>query len=171
MLSRLVLLFVAMMLLAGVWRQFVLQGPRGALFDSLALLPQWKFFGQSNIDKRDETFDDLHLLIRTGKAGNGAELWREILWNDDRHWSEVIWNPHMRSKCTVLNGMDMLCLKRNGEEDVRILSSLAYLTVLRHCLDAHRLDPDLALQFVVVATRGRGQRPLAVRFLSAWHTN
>jgi hypothetical protein len=170
-LSWLVLLAVSLLLLAGIWRQFVLSGPRGRLLDSVALLPQWKFFGQAAIATRDDTFNDYHIIARWDTTSGDVSPWHELELYGERQWLQAVWNPQMRSLSALFEHVERLCLNADKKEDPQIQSSLAYLTVLRHCLDEHPRITGSAMQFAVVTTRGRDQRAPAIRFLSAWHTN
>lgn len=144
-------------------------GVRGQRFDSLALLPQWKFFGQAAIAKRGDTFKDYHLIARFGSGRD--DIWQEFGFSDERRWLEAVWNPHSRSTRALYENIDKLCLSVDKKADPNFQTSLAYLTVLRHCLDTIPQNAAKPLQFAVVSTLGRGRRAIAIRFLSAWHTN
>jgi hypothetical protein len=170
-LSQLVLAAVALMLSLGVWRQFVQVRYRGELLDSLAILPQWRFFGQSEINSRQDKFDDYHLLARLGAVGGPTEPWRELIWSEDRRWLDAVWNGQPRSKAAIIEHAVLLCRSTESENQTVIPSSLSYLVLLRYCLDNHPPKPGLAIQFAVVATRGRGKRQPNARLISQWHTN
>jgi hypothetical protein len=171
LLSRLVLATVTLMLLLGVWRQWVRLGRRGLLLDHLAVLPQWRFFGQSEIAWRKDSFDDYHLLARLGTVGGAAGPWQELLWNAERRWLDAVWNGQPRSMMVIQEHAERLCRTPDNGAAPYIQTSLAYLVVLRHCLDACPPKQGTAMQFALVATRGRGERLLEARFISAWHTN
>lgn len=147
---------MAVLLLLGVARQFSLLGARGELLDQIGLLPQWKFFGQARIGADPTAFDDLHLLARTG----GGE-WRELLWWDDRPFIETFWKPHDRWQLFIAQQMMALLSAENVDP-----TGLAYLTLLRFCLDKAEGEP---IQFAIACSGGRGERSLSLRFLSGWH--
>lgn len=171
LLSQITLAAVALMLLLGVWRQFVLIGKRGELLDRLAVLPQWRFFGQSDIASRQDRFDDHHLLARLGTIDGHAGSWRELIWSGERRWLDAVWNGQPRSKAEILEHTALLCRNAGSEGQSVVPSSLSYLVVLRYCLDKHPPKPDMAMQFTIVTTRGRGERQPEARLISAWHTN
>lgn len=164
------LLVVAVLLVLGVWRQLVLLGPRGQLFDSLGIVPQWKFFALSAVAAGDDIWDDHHLLIRRIDPGGVVSPWEDIFWNPERTWIEALWNPQRRQRAEIQHQLALAAVSSVAGTDQRFQSSLTYLTVLRFCIDRVRPTSEQALQFAVVASRGRGARLLAVRFVSAWHT-
>lgn len=161
---------VAGLLMLGVWRQFTLLGPRGQLFDGLGLVPQWRFFAQSTLATHDDQLEDHHLLVRLSDGLGTARPWVQIFWDDERRLSEAAWNPQMRAKAGIHERILLatLCGETGSEEQFQ--SSLTYLTVLRYCLDHVETLGGEALQFAVATTAGREQRPLSVKFVSAWHT-
>ncbi len=160
---------VAVLLTASTLQQFRQLGPRGQWLDTLALLPQWKFFAQAAVAQDPAWSDDWHLLARiaeTGSAGQ-AGAWQPVLWPEDRRWWQAIWNPHERSRAHLLAYAERL-----SQADAAELvdpTGLAYLTVLRACFRAVALSDGHMLQFAVVATRGREARAVRLRFLSLWH--
>jgi hypothetical protein len=166
----LVLLAVIALLLLSVWRQFNLLGRRGQLLDSLSIIPQWKFFALSTIETREDSFDDFHLLTRFADGNGEAEPWQSLLWNDERKWFHILWNPYLRANSEIQ--MHMMHIVNSGEAAHSEIyqTSLSYLTVLRHCLDNVWPSEGSAIQFAIVTTRGRHERPTTVRFVSAWHT-
>lgn len=152
------LTLVAALLGIGLMRQFAVSGPRWLVLDQLALVPQWKFFGQVAIGQGEALWDDLHLLARRGEGE-----WQELVWCAERSWPEALWNPYARSRAALAVRLALLATAKDVPP-----TALACLTVLKHCLDA--LPGDKPLQFAIAATRGRGERPLALRFLSGRHT-
>jgi hypothetical protein len=160
---------VITMLALSIWRQFEVLESRGQVLDSIAILPQWKFFAQNAIASSDEMFDDFHLLIRLVDSCGNAGPWQEIFWTDEREWHEMFWSPDLRPNGEIIRRMWQVSSNRFNARELQFQTSLAYLTLLRHCLDCAKLAPDQAIQFSIVATAGRGDRPLAVRFVSAWH--
>jgi hypothetical protein len=155
------LAIVSLLLLLSLCLQFVQLPAKAAWLDSLAITPQWKFFGQARIASDPAVFDDLHLLVRKQVDGQ----WQELRCSGERAWHRALWNPHLRHQGAVLGQMIMLV---DAEGSVPP-TSIAYLTVLRHCLDQTQAMPDDVLQFAIVSRSGCGQRPLSLRFLSAWH--
>jgi hypothetical protein len=171
LLPPMVLGAVTLMLMLGVWRQFVQVGHRGELLDRFAALPQWRFFGQSEISSRQDKFDDHHLLVRVATVGGQPGSWREIIWSDERRWLHAVWSGQARSKGEILEHVALLCRNTESENQTAIASSMSYLVVLRYCLDERPLKPGMAIQFAVVSTRGRGNRQPETRLISRWHTN
>ena len=164
---------VAVLLAAGLNRQFVVVGRRGELLDRLALVPQWKFFGQAHIAADETWADDLYLLARVSPDPATPGSWRNVLWWDDRPLGHALWNPALRSRSAVSEALLRLIQLEADPASPAPPTALAYLTALRHCLTALPPGEGAALQFALVTTRGRGGadgRPLALRFLSAWHT-
>lgn len=169
-LSWLALGAVIVLLAIGLTRQFAVVGPRGVLLDRLAIIPQWKFFGQAFIAADPGWSDDLCLLARISPDPETPGAWDNVLWWEDRPFSHAVWNPALRSRDAVGEAM-MLLVQSEPDDATRVRPvALAYLTVLRGCLDRLPLADGEALQFAVAATRGRGERPVFLRFLSAWHT-
>lgn len=154
---------VVALLLTGLLRQFGQIGPRGQLLDRLALMPQWKFFGQIEIETKERLFDDIHLVARS-ESGD----WEDVLRWGERPVLSAIWNPGGLSRFAIAEQVFALA---DGAKQGRIeeLTSLAYLTTLRHCLDHMPVGQSEAIQFAVLTTRGRGQQVPQVVFLSAWH--
>ena len=169
LLSGLVLAAVAVLLLGTLAWQFTVLGPRGTLLDRLAILPQWKFFGQSRIATDPCCFDDLCLLARLGPEAADPGAWQEVLWWEDRPVHYAWWNPRARSRAAIGTAAQRLAITEPNPEQRAPPTALAYLTVLRHCLDALPPTTDDALQFAIALTRGRDQRTVSLAFLSAWH--
>ena len=168
------LLVVAALLLAGVWRQCVPLSSRADIFDALGILPQWKFFAQAAVGQRDDNFDDLHLLARLAGDGGAVGPWQRVFAHAERRWTQALWNPHMRSHGMIGGSIASLVELEDKAGRDQFHSSLHYLTLLRHCLDKVPPGPVDAVQFAIIATRGRGagkrrERPLFVRYVSAWH--
>lgn len=155
--ADLVLALVVLLLAAGALRQFGRLTQRGLLLDTFAILPQWKFFGQSQIDARENLFDDYHLLARQDRGP-----WCEVLCWGERSLLGTLWNPGDLARLTLAE--QVIELGRHGQQAT---TSLAYLTVLRHCLD--RLGEGAPVQFAIVATRGRDGAAPELAYLSAWH--
>lgn len=166
----LMLLAVIALLFLSVWRQFNLLGRRGQILDSLGVIPQWKFFALSTIETREDSFDDFHLLTRSADCNGAALPWQSLLWNDERKWVHCLWNPHLRANSEIQ--MRMINIVNNGEtaQSDTYKTSLSYLTVLRFCLDNVSLGKGAAIQFAIVTTRGRNDRPMTLRYASGWHT-
>lgn len=161
---------VVLLLAAGLMQQFRVLGPRGVLLDALALVPQWKFFGQSRIGTDPATFDDLHLIMRVSRDAQGFGPWQNLVWWEDRPFTSTLWNPAARSRDAIAAAMVRLLVAETAGQYPAKPTALIYLTVLRHCIDSVPLAPGDALQFALVTTRGRDARPAALGFLSGWHT-
>jgi hypothetical protein len=164
---------VAALLAVGLTRQFAVSGRTGLRLDRLAIVPQWKFYGQSRIASDPSTFDDLHLLARRSANPAGPGEWQALLWAAERRWIDALWNPRGRSRAAIAESALLLALGEDTPGQHARPTALSYLTVLRHCLD--RLPPGEgeAIQFAIVQTRGRsanGPRPTKLRLLSAWHS-
>lgn len=164
-----VLSLVIAMLTLSVWRQFNKLGPRGQILDGIGILPQWKFFAQSVMANNDDIFDDFHLLVRLADHRGKTWQWEEIFWNAERTWLEMFWNPDLRPRGEIQLRLWQVSSNRFNTHDPRYQTSLAYLTLLRHCLDCVELTPHQAMQFAIAATTGREERPVTVRFVSSWH--
>lgn len=159
--AELVLALVVALLAAGALRQFGQLTQRGLLLDAFAILPQWKFFGQSRIDEQAGLFEDYHLLARHDQGP-----WCEVLCWGERGLLSAFWNSGDLARMTVAE--QVIELGRHGQQST---TSLAYLIVLSHCLD--RLGPDAGesgpVQFAIVSTRGRTEAAPELAYLSAWH--
>ena len=168
--AGIVLAAVIFMLFLSFWRQLRLLGPRGQIADSFGILPQWKFFALSTIETRDDSFDDFHLVARLANGNSEAEPWQSLLCNDERKYFHTLWNPYLRAQGEIK--LQMLKIVRCGDaaHAEAYQTSLSYLTVLRYCLDNVALGQGSAVQFAIVTTRGRQERPATVQYLSAWHS-
>ena len=155
--AELVLALVVLLLAIGAVRQFGRLSQRGLLLDTLGLVPQWKFFGQSQVDARPGVFDDYHLLARQGQGD-----WREVLCWGERRLIGTLWNPGDLARLTLAE--QVVELGRHGGQAI---TSRSYLMVLRHCLN--QLGEGRAVQFAIVATRGRTGATPELAYLSAWH--
>ncbi len=158
---------IAVALLLGVTllRQFAVAGPGWDRLDRLAIVPQWKFFGQGGIATDPNWFDDYHLLARSAATAEPGG-WQELLWSDDCASGEWLWNPGRRWHEALIIELARLAMGGTRPQP----TALAYLTVLRLCLDRFPLAEGDALQFAIVATRGRGERQITLRFVSEWHS-
>jgi len=168
-LARLAFAAVAVLLLASLAQQFRTLGPRSRWLDALALVPQWKFFGQSAVGFDPAWSDDWHVRARvsTADCNEPPGLWREVLGPDERAWWHFAWNPRRRSQAQLLAYAEQLAQAKSSSAVEP--TALAYLAVLRVCFAKIPLGEDEVLQFSVVATRGRGERPLSLHYLSHWH--
>jgi hypothetical protein len=145
-------------------------GPRGQLLNALALLPQWRFFSESRLRLRDDAHDDLHLVARDWLGGEAPGPWRPVLSPPERRWTQAIWNPSLRPDVMLASFADDLAAHPGEAQSERVTTSLAYLVLLRHCLDATPCEADAqARQFAIVRTRGRHGRQLSIAFVSLWH--
>lgn len=160
-------------LAATVWVQ-VRPAPRlRFLLDSLAILPEWRFFAQASTRGAIDLARDTHLVVRDRNAGGRIGGWQPVLSHAERRWHQAIWNPRARVTLVILTlGEDLARLHAQGRI-VEVQQSLRYLTVLRHALEAPRGAAE-ARQFALVHTIGRHAavgrtRPIAVDFVSDWH--
>jgi len=170
MLGAIAIAAVGALLAATVLRQAGRLGPRGRLLSAIAVLPQWKFFGESRLRVRDDAYDDLHLVARDWVGGEVIEPWRPVLSPADRRWTHAVFNPPRRADGMLLSFADDLAARPDAAANERVTTSLAYLVLLRHCLDASTRSSDAkARQFAIIRTSGRGERVLSVAFLSRWH--
>ena len=164
-----VLIVVCILLFVGLCQQFRVLSGKALLLNDLAIVPQWKFFGQSGIGNDVSVFDDLHLLVRVGKPDGEPEPWSEIaLWTLWSPW-KTLWNPHLKSEGAIAeHALTLLVSERHADNKAQP-TALCYLAVLRHCFDHIKLDPQQALQFAITTSRGREERLVNVDVLSAWH--
>lgn len=162
---------VAILLLASLVQQFRTLGPRARWLDALALVPQWKFFGQDAVGLDPAWSDDWHVLARIAAAGGKDRPgpWQKVLGPIERSFWHFAWNPHRHSQAHLLAYAEQLAWARSA--DAVEPTGLAYLTLLRACFATVPLGEGESLQFAVVATRGRGERPLALHYLSPWHVS
>lgn len=168
-LAQIVLAAVVILLAASVLQQFRTVGPKGHLLDALALVPQWKFFAQDAVGLDPDWSDDWHVLARVAAIGDATRPtpWQPVIAPAVRSGWHFIWNPVGRSQAQLLAYAEMLGRAHPAEPINPV--GLAYLTLLRACFDVVSPDRDQALQFAVVATRGRHERPVFLRYLSLWH--
>lgn len=163
-LGSMVVAAVVVLLALGLVRQFTTLSGRWILADRLALLPQWKFFGQTRIARDDGVFDDLHLLVRRAENGQPGP-WQDLFWRTERGALGWLWNGQARSSAAILTRLVALAA---GTDDVPP-TNLAYLTLLLYAIERTDLPAGATLQFALASTRGRGTRGPQVRFLSQWH--
>lgn len=163
------LVLVSALLIIGLIRQFAVSNRFWLTLDSLGVVPQWKFFAQARAASDPSHFDDVHLLVRVDDGGDMPGPWSELSSSDPRSLLSALWNPQGRSRSAVGECMDVLAITETSPGTAAQPTALAYLTVLRHCLDSAGGGPDDTLQFAIVLTRGRTNRPVDLRFLSAWH--
>lgn len=150
-------------------QQFRVVGPRGEQLDRLALVPQWKFFGQSRIGVDISCFDDMCVLARISPDPDGLGDWCNIVWWRNRDFGDALWNPALRERTAIGEAVARLIENEEPGGQPCEPSSLAYLTVLRACIDTVPPSRGDAIQFAVATTRGRTERTVVLRFLSAWH--
>lgn len=168
-LARLTLAGVSILLLASLVQQFRQVGPRGRWIDALAVVPQWKFFGQDAVSLNPAWSDDWHVLARIAPLGEATmpEPWRPVLSPAERTGWHFAWNPHNRSRALLLAYAERL--GQSGVDEPSDPTGLGYLSLLRACFEAVPAGEGFVLQFAIVATRGRHERPADLRFLSQWH--
>lgn len=164
-----ILVLICLLLVWGVCRQFVVSGAAGLALDHLAIVPQWKFFAQQRIDRDPEAFDDFQLLVRTARGKLPPGAWCAVVHYGERPLRHGFWNPHRYSRSLIAQHAILLARVESEAAFAVQPNSLAYLTVLRFCLDRTAMEPGIALQFAVVQTSGRTGRNPRIGFLSAWH--
>lgn len=160
---------VAILLIASLVQQFRMLGPRGRWLDALALVPQWKFFGQDAVGRDPAWSDDWYLVARVAPQQNEGQPgpWQNVLGPAERTWWHFAWNPQIRSQAQLLVNAELIARAETmGQVEP---TSLAYLSALRACFEAVAPIEDEVLQFAVVATRGRDGRTMALQYLSPWH--
>jgi hypothetical protein len=166
-----VLGLVSLLLVWTLTRQFTVLGRRGQMLDALGIVPQWKFFAQRRIDGNPAAFVDLHVLVRTATGVGAPGPWQVLLHWHDRPLRHALWNPRRAGRSLIGECATQLAEATAGPASAMPPTALSYLTVLRFCLDRTALDHAAVLQFVVVATLGRGNRDPQLRFVSAWHSS
>lgn len=167
-LGWIVLLLVGGALALGFRQQFASLSPRERVLERLGLTPQWKFFGQQAIDRRDWVFEDLHLLVRHGGATVGP--WQQVPLRSPRGWRAMLWWPQSQLGGMVGEAMEKLAVAEERRPLHLIPDCVPYLLVLRAALDAVAPQEGQAIQFAVASCTGhRRPRTMTLRFLSAWH--
>lgn len=169
LLAWLALCGVAILLMASLVQQFRVVGPRGFWLDALALVPQWKFFGQNAVGTDPGWSDDWYVLARVAPQHSEGQPgpWQSVIGPTERTWWHFAWNPHRRSRAQLLASAERIAqTATSGPPEP---TSLAYLSVLRACFEAVPPGPAEVLQFAIVATRGGKGRTMALRYLSLWH--
>lgn len=151
-------------------RQFAVANTFWLRLDQLGIVPQWKFFAQTALDKDLSGLADFHFLIRVDDGSGSAGAWQQVLWRGDRTLMSALWNPHDRSNTAIEECMHVLALPASAPHHIVPPTALAYLTLLRYSLDSVPLAGDHSLQFAIVLSHGRTGRSLDLRFLSDWHT-
>lgn len=170
LLSHTILAAVCLLLAIGLIRQFSVLGSRGALLDQLAVVPQWKFFAHHQIDDDIATFDDPHILARIGKADGSMTGWSEIWSARDRTLLSTLWNPSLRRDTIIIEAALLLGKSDRDKRSPILPTGLAYLTILRLCINKMRPQPGEIVQFAVATTRSTEIRAVSLRFLSSWHS-
>jgi hypothetical protein len=163
-----VLILVIGLLFASCLQQFRQLGTLGGWLDRLAILPQWRFFGQRAVDAKADIFADHHLIARLASGSKAAPgPWQSVLAPRDTHPFMAVWNPRLRSEGEYFMAMAQLADPTSGQPVPP--TALSYLTLLRLALRHMPPATDQQLQFAVVSTLGRQHRAVAVRFVSDWH--
>lgn len=160
---------VAALLLAGVIRQALPVGRVGYLLDALGLVPQWRFFAQSDIAGNAWRFADPHLLLRVASEDGTMSAWQPVYWQDDRRAVATLWNPHRRRSEQLLEFLNVLCTADRDTDPAKRTGTIPYLALLRLCLEKRPLANGESLQFAVATTLGRDRRDPEPRFVSDWH--
>lgn len=134
--------------------------------DTLALVPEWRFYAQASMTTTAEFARDPHLVVRDRDADGTIGGWTPVLWPVERRLGHAVWNPRMRVDALILSIAEDLAHGIAGEQ---VQQSVGYLVVLRRALAAPRGDDVAARQFGIVHAIGRGTRVLSLDFVSDWH--
>ena len=154
-----------------------------ALYDLLAILPEWRFYAQASLRTATDLARDTHLVVRDRDAAGGVGGWRPVLWHAERRLRHSLWNPALRVDVAILSAGEDLAeanetdtsmggrrTEKTGRAGTNVQQSIRYLVLLRRILESPPA-PDLPVdrQFAIVHTIGRGARTMSIDFLSAWH--
>lgn|GEM_PF-2883799 len=164
----LVLGTVLLLLALSAWQQARAR-PLHRRLDALGLVPQWKFFGQADVGPEQGALDDWHVVARLASVepGTSPGPWQPVLWPPARPLLAALWNPAARRHGHLLDMAHLLT--RAEPQHAAQPTALIYLAVLRACFAVLSPPEPVALQFAIAVTRGRGERLLAIGFVSAWH--
>lgn len=134
-------------------------------FDTLALVPEWRFYSQASMTSAEDLARDTHLVARDRDGRGRVGDWTPVLWPADRRLVHALWNPRLRVDALILSFAEDLAYYATGAE---VQQSIPYLVALRCALAAPRGDA-IARQFAVVHAIGRGTRRVSLDFVSDWH--
>lgn len=134
--------------------------------DTLALVPEWRFYAQASMTTAADFARDTHLVVRDRDADGTIGGWTPALWPVERRLGHAVWNPRMRVDQLILSLAEDLAHDASG---AGVQQSVGYLAVLRRALAAPRGDDVAARQFGIVHAIGRGERALSLDFVSDWH--
>lgn len=159
------LVLVAAALAVTAWAQARPLGRYRSALDTLALVPEWRFYAQASMISAEDLARDTHLVVRDRDADGRVGDWVPLLWPVDRRLVHAIWNPRLRVDALQLSLAEDLAQGRGGAE---VQQSIPYLATLRRALAAPREDAA-ARQFAVVHAFGRETRRVSLDFVSDWH--
>ena len=170
MVGVMALLAVIAGLAATAWAQVRPLRRGRALFDALAIVPEWRFYAQASIRGAADLARDIHLVVRDRDAGGATGGWRDVLWHGERRWRDSVWNPELRTDDAILSIAEDLAQAWTPAGAPHVQQSIPYLVLLRRAIEA---DPATAAgidrQFAIIHALGRGQRVVRTAFVSAWH--
>ncbi len=138
------------------------------LVDTLAILPEWRFYAQASLGIAEHFGRDTHILLRIRYADGHIGGWTPVLWPRDRRWIDALWNPRGRVDAVILSLAEDLAVAHGGDPGADVQQSIPYLVVLRRVMAAPSpYHGDR--QYAVAHAIGRGDRRWSVDFVSAWH--
>lgn len=140
------------------------------LLDTLAIVPEWRFFAQASTMAAADLACDTHLVVRDRDAAGRVGGWRAALWYGERRLHHALWNPQRRVTIVILTLGETLAEAWSRAPDREVQQSIRYLVLLRRALEVPRDRGDAVdRQFAIVRTIGRAEREIAIDFVSAWH--
>jgi hypothetical protein len=136
-----------------------------ARFDTLGLVPEWRFFAPK------PGRGDHVLLYRDSADGRGWGPWTELSLVAPRRWHHFVWNPERRAKKALLDFVAalMATIRATGTEGVEIttpyLALLLYVTTV-----VERAAAPALTQFLLLDHDGSaGPDEFVPMFLSRAH--
>ena len=138
------------------------------LVDTLAILPEWRFYAQASLDTAEHFARDTHILMRIRDAEGHIGGWTPVLWPRDRRWIDALWNPRGRVDAEILSLAEDMAAAHGDAPGAEVQQSIPYLVVLRCVMAAPSPHPG-DRQFAVAHAIGRSDRRWSVDFVSAWH--
>ncbi len=168
MISALALAFAGIGLVLTAWVQVRPLRRHRMLVDTLAILPEWRFYAQASMGTAEHFARDTHILMRIRDAEGRIGGWTPVLWSRDRRLIDALWNPRGRVDAVILSLAEDLAVAHGGTPGAEVQQSVPYLVVLRCVMAAP--SPDRGdRQFAIAHAIGRGDRAWSVDFVSAWH--
>ncbi|KQN21209.1 hypothetical protein ASE86_14640 [Sphingomonas sp. Leaf33] len=169
MVGSVALVIVALGLAMTAWVQVRPLRRHRMLLDTLAILPEWRFYAQASLGTAEDFARDVHVLMRTRDAGDRVGGWTPVLWPPERRLTDAVWNARGRIDAMILSLAEDMAQQHRGAPGADVQQSIPYLVVLRRVMAEATPGPDVARQFAVAHAIGRGERRWSVEFVSAWH--